>query len=414
MLSSDLWAKVFGVLAEEVRSARSEDGASSKEALSRQADLHKLRMVCKQFNSTFQAYDSLSSTLVLKLGVANESRASLLQWATNNAQSVKVFCADCGYPKDRGNMAAAQQGLAPCIVDDFFSCSIELSPPLISNFTFLTSCTVSIPAAHHTDLTVLQTALVLQKLTLKYGKFTCSAMSPHLTSLSLHEAELSLNDDMSGTNCLEDSLQKLQMYNSYLALHPVGTTVYHALQELHCNYSTFASSLGPTLHSGWSAQVSFPVDMTPLLGITALHINFSTAHDRQFDLACLYALTNLRSLSVSASYSNLSVTSGLTALCQLSCLHLEATTDFQVCLLDSPDWPSMTALQKLSIESDSVNFGKSIKGLLDIKALRSIILGSCTPCQPSDWRTAKCFGYLMYHLGRKRPDIHVTLNNMFE
>lgn len=74
----------------------------------------------------------------------------------------------------------------------------------------------------------------------------------------------------------------------------------------------------------------------------------------------------------------------------------------------------MTALQKLSIESGSVDFGKSIKGLLDIKALCSIVLGNCSPCQPSDWRTAKCFGYLMYHLGRERPDIHVTLDNLFE
>ncbi len=74
----------------------------------------------------------------------------------------------------------------------------------------------------------------------------------------------------------------------------------------------------------------------------------------------------------------------------------------------------MTALQKLSIESGSVDFGNSIKGLLEIKALRSIVLGSCTPCQPSDWRTAKYLGYLMYHLGRKRPDIHMTLNNLFE
>jgi len=126
MLSSDLWAKVFGVLAEEVRSAKSEDDASTKEPLSRQADLHKLRLVCKQFNSTFQAYDSLSSTLVLKLGVANESRASLLQWARNNAQSVNVFCADCGYPQSwvyRGYLSTAAS-LAPCIVDDFFSYSI--------------------------------------------------------------------------------------------------------------------------------------------------------------------------------------------------------------------------------------------------------------------------------------------------
>lgn len=414
MLSSVLWAKVFGVLAEEVRSASSEDDASTKEALSRQADLHKLRLVCKQFNSTFQGYDSLSSTLLLKLGVANECRASLLQWARNNAQSVKVFCADCGYPKDRGNLAATQQGLAPCMVDDFFSYSIELSPPLISTFTFLTNCTLSTPAAHHTDLTVLQTAMVLQKLTLKYGKFTCSAMPPHLTSLSLHEAGLGLIDYMSGTICLEDSLQKLLMYKSYLALHPMGITAYHALQELHCHSSTFASTLGPTLHTNQSAHVSLPVDMTPLLGITALHISFSTAHDGRFVLACLYGLTNLRSLSVSASCATLSVTSGLTALCHLSYLHLEATNNYQVNLLDSPDWPSMSALQNLTTESSWVDFGKSIKGLLDIKALRSIVLGACSPCQPSDWRTTKCFGYLMYHLGRKRPDIHVELNSLFK
>jgi len=412
MLSSDLWAKVFGVLVEEVRSARSEDDASTKEALRRQADLHKLRLVCKQFNSTFQAYDSLSSTLVLKLGVANESRASLLQWARNNAQSVKVFCVDCGYP----NAAATQQGLAPCIVDDFFSYSIGFSTPLISTFTSLTNCTLSTPAAHHTDLTVLQMAMVLQRLTLKYGDFTSSAMPPHLTSLSLHEADLSLIDGMSGpiVAAAQDSLQKLQLYKSYLALHPKGITAYHALQELHCNSSTFASSLGAQFETKLTAHVSLPVDMTPLLGITALHINFSSAHDGLFELAWFYALTNLRSLSVCASYANLSVTSGLTVLRQLSSLHLEATYNYQVNLLDSPDWPSMTALQKLSIESGSVDFGKSIKGLLDIKALRSIVLGNCSPCQPSDWRTAKCFGYLMYHLGRERPDIHVTLDNLFE
>ncbi len=115
------------------------------------------------------------------------------------------------------------------------------------------------------------------------------------------------------------------MYKSYLALNPMGITAYHALQELHCNISTFASSLGVSLDTKLTAHVSLPVDMTPLLGITALHLNFSSAHDGLFELACLYALTNLRSLSVSAAYASVSVTSGLTALCQLSSLHLEAT-----------------------------------------------------------------------------------------
>lgn len=112
---------------------------------------------------------------------------------------------------------------------------------------------------------------------------------------------------------------------------------------------------------------------------------------------------------MSALRANLCVSFGLTALCQLSSLHPEATYRFQVNLLDSPDWPSMTALQKLSIQSGYVNFGMGINGLLDIKALRSIVLGGdrCNPCQPSDWRTSKCFRYLMYHLGRKRPDIYV-------
>ncbi len=416
MLSSDLWAKIFGVLAEEVRRASSEDDASTKEALSRQADLHKLRLVCKQFNSTFQAYGSLSSTLVLNLGVGNESRASLLQWARNNAQSLKVFCADCDYSKISGYTAATQQGLAECIKDDFFSHRTGLSPPLISTFTFLTNCTLSTLGAYHTNLTVLKMAVVLQTLTLKHGDFTSSAMPPYLTSLNLHEAGLSLIGGTSGplVAAAQDSLQKLQMYKSCLALHPMGITAYCALRELHCNSSTCTSSLGAVFDTKLTVHVSLPVDMTPLLGIIALYITFSTAHDERFDVACLYGLTNLRSLSVSAAYANLSVTSGLTALCQLNSLHVEATCNFQVNLLDSPDWPSMTALQKLSIECGSVDFGKSIKGLLEIKALRSIILGSCTPCQPSDWRTAKCFGYLMYHLGRKRPDIHVTLNNLFE
>lgn len=278
MLSSDLWAKVFGVLAEEVRSATNGDDASTKEALSRQADLHKLRLVCKQFNTIFQAYDSLSSTLVLKLGVANESRASLLQWARNNAQSVKALCAECGYPKGRGNMAATQQGLAPCIVDDFFSCSIGRSPPSITTFSFLTECTLSTLTTHLTDLTVLQTAMVLPKLTLKYGEFAFEAMPSHLTSLSLHKAELGLLYGASKTIYLEDSLEKLQMYKSHLALHPKEISAYHALQELHCNSSSFASSLGASLDTE-SIFVSLPVDMTPLLGITVLHIKFRTAPD---------------------------------------------------------------------------------------------------------------------------------------
>ena len=393
---------VFAVLAREVVSLVFQE----PEAFERQADLHRLRMVCKDFKAICETQLVLSSTLILPLGLTSKSLDSLLSWAREHASSVRFLVGGDGFPYQ-------QHVPLTCTWAALCCCHNSLAPPVISNFTSLTSCKISTADGHNIDLIPLCTSSILQELHLQSGEYTISTLPPHLTQLSLMDAA-----SVTTKACLHvTSMRRLHVCDSHLDMGSWGVFAYSDLQDFTCHCS-YVADRSMVVDTSADCHIVIPKDLTPISDITVLSIHFGTAPKPGLDLDCFSALTALRDLNVYASDGNVLITPSLTALQQLTCLSITARLEARrgpprsrAGRIEADiQWQYMQSLRYISIECDVFHFRRDVMTLLKLRSLAYISLGERTHFMPSDYMSSGFFGSLLLHLAQQRPDVGVTLN----
>ena len=150
-LSSDLWAKVLIHLQEGQKNIRKLDDNQERKS---QARLHRLKLVCKQFNGAYKDHPGLVSRLYVHEAFSVRSLPGLLAWLDQNKSPIKRFESLCGSPLvDR-----VLDGL-----ESAFSCMKIIgigrvrkrSIDLVAKFTDLEKCALCNSAAY-LDLAPLQ------------------------------------------------------------------------------------------------------------------------------------------------------------------------------------------------------------------------------------------------------------------
>ena len=411
LLPRDLWAKIFAVLASEVASLLyNELQDPFYEAFVRQADLHRLRMVCRDFKAVFETQLVLSRTLVLPLALTSKSLHSWLSWAREHASSVQLLACGESFPYQRS-------GLLTCAWAALCCCHNSLAPPVISKFTSLTTCKICTTDLHNMDMTPLCTSLTLQQLELEWGEYTTSALPPHLTHLSLDAACVSTAEA-----CLSvTSMRKLSLEASHLDMGSWDVFACSALQEYHCDNS-YVADRSMVFDTSADSHITVPEDLTPLSKITVLFMLFDTAPEPGFDLGCFSALTALRGLTVKFSHGNVLITPSLTALQQLTslnvCARAEVYRSFPGYVVGMNlghihvdiQWQHMQSLQNITVECHVFHFTSNIMALLKIRNLCCITLGQCTRFMPNNYISSGFFESLLLHLAKQRPNVCVSFN----
>ena len=223
-LSSEVWAKVFSILAPEA----AEDAARS--ALHEEGDLeiwscyHQLRLVSKAFNDIFRRNPGLSALLHLGYVFSLEALPSFLVWVPHSA--FEAVLAEC-------DAHMAEVALAALAAFANRVASVELHNISASGIAVLTAFTFLSRCKLHDDLDLdpLQHLQRLTSLSLVEGHFNNIGKLAHLTELSLREAQGDSNQDCEFTS----SLQKLHMESGILHnFHVLGLSACTSLRSLDC------------------------------------------------------------------------------------------------------------------------------------------------------------------------------------
>lgn len=125
-----------------------------------QAEVHQLKLVCKQFRNVYASHTGLVQRLYLSRDFSVASLPSLLAWLHQSKSSVHMFTSPCEgqlvYAVLAG-LAASQPSMRMigCVLDTF-------SISLVASFTNLQKCAIWQHEEEHLDLAPLR---VLSRLT---------------------------------------------------------------------------------------------------------------------------------------------------------------------------------------------------------------------------------------------------------
>lgn len=149
---------------------------------------------------------------------------------------------------------------------------------------------------------------------------------------------------------------------------------------------------------------------TDLRGLTRLHtLNLGSSVQDLLNLKWIAVLTSLKDLSISARSSLDSVLQHALVLTQLTRFHISAPDEYQTSMLDiDMEWHRLQALQDLSINKFTVNFGPGVAGLLQLQNLKQVsFAGSRTLGEDEN----ECLCALVFNLARLRPQVKLVFDN---
>ncbi len=317
-LPNDLLAKILSPLACAPDSHAAEGVWEADSAYKQQADLYRVRLVCRKFNVVFLTHGFLLRNMVLKPHTSCQSSVSLLAW-TRGHTSVVCTLVSCSCP----SLELACKGLScsssSLSTVECYNCNAS-ALLLLSSFAQLATCKLQCDADSITDLSALQATSSLKLLELGGGALKASGLPLHLRELMLYDADLAT----SKACCCVTSLQKLTLQNSILQFHPNGLSACCALKEFGCQRSSIlAQQVGLALRSINNQVTQVPEDVSALSCLTGLSLGPYAGEARSSYLDRYFCLTNLSSLDL-VLHTCVKVSSGLTALQQLSSLGLRA------------------------------------------------------------------------------------------
>ncbi len=186
---------------------------------------HKLRLVCKHFNSLFQQFPQLSEDIWLRRGYPATVLPSLLSRMQRNSGSIVSLT---GWRTQTDVLSCAVQHavqLKKVVLQEATAANVAL----MSALSTLRCCELCRPGQAELDLQPIGALIGLQRLKLCYGLFSNLHFAAHLTSLEIVCAQVSSESECQFVT----SLQDLKLSNGQLAgLHHLGISACTRLQRL--------------------------------------------------------------------------------------------------------------------------------------------------------------------------------------
>ena len=357
-----------------------------------QAFLRGIPLVCKLFAAIFQDSSCFSQSLTLgkTVGSTAPGRDSLLDWVQRHGKHVQVLSVNhTGYRNTAEVFESTvhQLALAPSSV---FAVLLE-NCHRVSELALLTSIqTLALEGPEDTvDLDPLHALLGLQKLYLaggftpfQQGRYGCTRLPEHLTSLCLYATELFVGTDRT----CDTVLKKLGLYDSRLIVEHDNTLfAYTALEEVHLHESNvythdvdlefddrpeFTKFVYDSPFDFWSNNDFFALKLLRVLDIKA------KGDIGQVAKLALYGLASLQELGLHCTGMHLSTGEALAELTGLTKLKLiagEGEYSHHVRIHLDVSWQAMTALQELEI-CGSPSSIRDLSELLNLQSLRRLKL----------------------------------------
>ncbi len=200
LLSSELWSKVFSLVAEDAAEAAANAVRFKQyEDIRFHACYHDLRRVCKTFDRIFKQDPALSSYLCLQEDMSLSSLPSLLKWLRHlSVEKLFAACDSCITEAALALLTASGNHLSSVVLSNMSNCGITL----LSGFPFLSQCELT-STDGQVDLSPLQTLPKLTQLRLREAEICNLGHLGHLTYLSLETTHHTSDQDCLFVNCLQ-------------------------------------------------------------------------------------------------------------------------------------------------------------------------------------------------------------------
>ena len=202
-LTPELWAKVFAYLEDRPGPIR-----PITTQWRQQSEVHRLKLVCKQFREIYSSHPGIVQALYLNF-ITVRKLPSLLAWLQQNKSSLQTFRAELGGPLVEAVLEALV--LRPSSLKSIGIGGISaISLSSLAVFTRLEMCAFWNPYSDVLDLTPLGSLPSLTHLVLQAGHFKDLHHLSGLTRLDCDRAAVS------GVQRLAPTLQDLQLDGGYL------------------------------------------------------------------------------------------------------------------------------------------------------------------------------------------------------
>ena len=287
-LTAELWTEVFAhVEAAQIRYRNWHDVEDDQH---NQRQLHRLRLVCKQFYEIFAAQPLFVRRLSLRDAFPSSSLPSLLTWLQQNKSCLELFEANCSSHMADVFLSALTSSTSQLKLIDIGHASTACSVQLLGSFSSLEMCALS-SAEGVLHLTPSQALPKLRSLWLA-GSFDGLASLRHLTHLRCYAATI----DCSGSCNLMTALQHLDMKNTTLEnSDDRGLSICQGLRKLTLQKSKVIGA-----HSVlYAADHSYtPVGMSLFTNLARLSLTCNLRTAGPISLAWISELTTLQDLYI--------------------------------------------------------------------------------------------------------------------
>ena len=392
-LSSEIWARVFSILAPEAAEAAARLQLLDEGELEIWSCYQELRLVSKAFNAIFRRNPGLSGLLHLGHGFSLEALSSFLVWVQHSA--FEAVLAEC-------DAHMAEVALAALAAFANRVASVELHNISASGITVLTAFTFLSHCKLHGDLDLdpLQHLQRLTSLSLVEGQFDNLGKLAHLTSLRMCDAQDHSNQDCEFTS----SLQKLHMERGILHnLHALGLSACTSLRSLDCEMGEVAADRAEDWLDIWGSPLRLPSILSTLTQLTKLNLRVESQVEGICDITWLYALTNLKRLELSfrSGSAVVQLHNTLTALVNLTILSMSIRDPGSMVSLDVT-WDALPLLKAVHVSCARLHLTERILSLTqmpDLACLRIFTLGIV------DGMSMQYFGVLTYGMALECPGV---------
>ena len=253
---------------------------------------------------------------------------------------------------------------------------------LLSPFTSLTSCTLSIHG--ELDLQPLHSLPHLDTLAVEKGSFLNFNACQHLTKLVIHT-----HHSQSEPSCMfAHKLRSLDLFSldQFHHLHHEALLACTALEHLALCARPFRHSFRSSMiEAGLNPYLPYNIQaaLTSLTLLTSLQIYQDTSMEHFYvdyrqelavDVDWVTCLTSLRDLEVRVTWCPFILPAGLNRLSMLTRLALVTRHTASV-KLDVCDWPACHSLQKVYFGSGSYSFDHQLLKLAEVAQLSEITFG---------------------------------------
>ncbi len=275
-----VWVRIFQL----IQDADFTKWMYSNNVAKRQADVHGLRLVCRDFNDVFKRNPDVTRLLYLSCSLSRKSLDGLLKWLRTNTPSIRALRADCSR-RCLQQVLSELHSIALMATVNINRCDAAKVLQL-SRFTGLECCILSSTSGVPLDLKALQSLPSLKRLSVEFGDFIVDQLPPNLTGLTLTaSACLTARQPCS---CVS-SLRNLTMYEgAVLTLHPQGVAACSALTKFDClDSSIVAEDPQKVLSLAWCNSLTIPTGFSSLSQLVNLSLSIQSDSEDILDLSCM-------------------------------------------------------------------------------------------------------------------------------